>query len=204
MENIYYASALSVIGYADVINKTSVPRRVAPIFANWEWSNCVLPALESSQCLFPPFRLVDDLVIGGIIAPLSDFKEFIGEKVTSIVPKLPAVPQGMLWIDEKLGVHYGPQNIENNKLYELAAEKVKQGLNAFKSGNLEEALKCARWACAANQKSLKPIALEAAIYKIQENEPGFNLMKTNMLEGVTDAHYFNDEVDSLVKQYPLK
>ncbi len=200
MEDLRYIKTLKVIGYSDVIDKTSVPRRVAPIFADYEWSDCINPSIGNSQVLFPPFKLIDNLVIGGTVAPLEDFKEFVGERVTSINPNLPAVLQGMLWVDEGLNVHYGPQDEENNFLYEQAAKKVKQGLISFKSGKLEDALQCARWACAANQKSLKPIVLEAAIYQIQKNKAGVDLMQ-NLLNGVTDRHYFNEEVNSLVEQY---
>ncbi len=202
MEDMRYIKTLEVIGYSDVIDKTSVPRRVAPIFADYEWSDCINPSIGNSQVLFPPFKLIDNLVIGGTVAPLDDFKKFVGERATSINPNLPAVPQGMLWVDEGLNVHYGPQDEENNFLYEQAAEKVKQGLIAFKARNLEEVLNCARWACAANQRSLKPIVLEAAVYKIREDTPAFEFMKKQLI-GIPDRHYFDEEVNLLVDKYFL-
>ena len=190
MINIHETKNLEIVAYADVLHKPTVIHRVAPIFS----------ISTDTTYLIPPFRLIDNLVIDGKVIPTTEFERHIKNQVTLIDPKLQAIPKGMLWIDEGLKVHYGQQDEENNKLYEQAAEKVKQGLKALSSGNLEEAIKCARWASAANQESLKPLVLEAAVYKIQKSEPGFNLMR-KMLEGVPDAHYFDEEVDSLIKQY---
>jgi hypothetical protein len=188
---ISYVKELKVVGYSDIIKQTEVPMRVAPIFK----------FNHKSKCLFSPFRLVDNMVIRGTIAPKSDFEEMVQrEEVTKLLDSFPAIPQGMLWIDESLTVHYGDQKKENDKLKEQAYERLKLGFKAFGGGDLETALKCARWASAANQNSLKALALEGAVYKLQNNPAGISLIEKMSAE-VPDGQFIRDEIGALLGKY---
>lgn len=198
-ERVVNTDGLIVIGYNDVIKKTEVPRRVSPVF-KFNYIN----AKYADKCLFPPFRLVDNLIIGGTIEPESDFEEMVQtETATKLSKSFPAIPQGMLWVDENLAIHYGNQKEENDKLKEQAYLKLKSGIEVFYKKDLEGALKCAMWASAANQQSLKALALQAAVYKTNENGAGLKLIK-QMAENVPEGLFLDDEVNLFLEKYYLK
>jgi hypothetical protein len=191
-KHIYFVDELKVVGFADFIGKTTVPRRVAPIF---QFNK------EAHDCIFPPFRLIDELVVGGNLGSEADFIEMVEERNATRLPvPIDAQKSGMLWVDENLEVHYGIQEQENKILNDLAGKRLLLGYQAFELGDYETALSCARWASAANQRSLNALVLEAAVYHIGVNKSGLKLMK-QMAADVPDGYFFDEEVSRLVRLY---
>ena len=195
VKQVYYIDNLEVVGFADFIVNTSVPRRVAPIF---KFKN------DDRGFVFPPFRLIDELILGGKLGSEADFVGLIEERnATKLLEPIDAQRSGMLWIDENLEVHYGIQEQQNKILIDLAVKRLLVGYRAFELGDFQTALSCARWASAANQRSLNALVLEAAIYRISDNESGLKLIK-QMSTDVPDGNFFNEDVRRLVRLHCRK
>src|SRR3989338_7124422 len=197
---IHNTNNLNVIGYADTFDSNAVPSRVAPIFL----------LSDRDSVLAPPFRLLGDLVIkkdDGLdpgTFPYSHFKtNFLDRSATRLRESLQAIPNGMLWVDELLDTHYGPQEEENRKLRDLAMTKLRKSYDLIKSGKFEDALRESRWAAAADESSLMAVVLQAAVYKIRgsrESNGAIELLKRRSMSR-TDHAFFDEAVEEIVKSF---
>jgi len=197
--SVHTFNELEVTGYLDVIRPPTVldkiqtlpPRRATPIFRFYDTQNY----------LFPPLRIVEDLVTHGKVRDISVFNEEVESgNMIKLKEPIPAIYQGMLWVDQNLSVHYGQQEQEERMLRYVAVEKLKQGYDALKKGDLEKVISCARWAFSANPQSLKSVALLTAGYIIQGSEVRLNDLK-RITKVNPDQFALDDEVNILVKQY---
>ena len=145
---------LEIVGYADAFDALTVPRRVPPVFRFTD---------QKESCVFPPYRLVGRWVLDGAVAPMTDFEEMVARRrATLLSTPLKAEPDAVLWIDEGLNTHYGPQDRENDTLRSEALLQVKLAEVKYRQGDYSTALKHARWASAAAEDSLYAILVEAA------------------------------------------
>lgn len=192
---------LQVIGYADAFDATTVPRRVAPIFAF---------RANAQHCLFPPFRIAGPYVCGGTVAPATDFQQMLAEhRATKLQTPLAAQPSGLLWVNDRLAVHYGPYDVENKSLRARADERIEDAKANLKKQALDAALRDVRWASAANEDSLHAIALEAVILRgIAESQGWTDERVENSIAVlkdqawlVPDGSRFLDEVNHLVREF---
>ena len=96
MEHEYAIELLDVIGFDPRCEMTGM--EVCPIFRDRKQQDLII---------FPPFRLNGERVVGGRIGSNGEFVALERMKrITEIKTSFPAKPGFVLWVDEKLMLHY--------------------------------------------------------------------------------------------------
>jgi len=181
-------SELEIIGYADVLPPDTPPRKVAPIFRY---------KAESDRFLFPPFRLIDDQVVNGTVGTRHDLDRLVANaQATPLPDPIPTCPSGVLWIDENLAPHYGPQRDMLAELRNLAREKYRAAKNAFANAQYDAAQHLARHAFAADERLWLALALQAAVDRLRQDHDGVVALKT-IAADLVDPEDFDQEVEHL-------
>ena len=85
---------LEIIGYANSLDESLVPRVVAPIFRYRD---------DVETLLFPPFRIPEDHVLGGTIGHIAEMQGLIDSgQATKIDTPIPAQLSQSLWINSEM------------------------------------------------------------------------------------------------------
>ncbi|MBK8727751.1 MAG: hypothetical protein IPL96_17365 [Holophagaceae bacterium] len=193
-------SQLEIVGYADVLRAGTIPRRVAPIFRYIE-DKTLIDA--RARGVFPPFRLIDEFVLNGTVAPMSDLEAGISaHRATRLGAPIPACPSSLLWIDENLIPHYGPHKEVNADLQAQARERYKLAKTKFLLGQYDAARSLARWACAADPRLWLALALQAAMRQLESKPAEVELLEDYASEYV-DASDFHSWIELLIREYQL-
>ncbi|KKK97196.1 hypothetical protein LCGC14_2655160, partial [marine sediment metagenome] len=192
---------LEVVGYADVLRPGTIPRRVAPIF---RYRVAAGMPMDQARYVFPPFRLVDEFVINGTVGIESDLDTAVTDiRATRLDQPILAQPSSVLWIDENLDSHYGPQKEINANLQRQAMKKYRQAKEAFQQGQYEKARQLARWAFAADQRCWLALALQAAMRQLEGDEQAVAVMGY-LAADLVAAEDFGDQVDRLAQEVSAK
>ncbi|MGA2594954.1 MAG: hypothetical protein ABSH32_34080 [Bryobacteraceae bacterium] len=168
MPNPWNVDDLEVVGYANVLKSDMLPSVVPPVFR-----------LKSSaeRALLPPYSFNAGFLCNATEAPQSELEALRDSNdITLFDHAFPARGGFELWIDRAFHWHYQPRDEAGGELSRIAAEAIENATEALRQGNLEEAERLTSVATSANDKRLEPLAIKAAIRRIQGDTAGERLM----------------------------
>ncbi|MCX6635815.1 MAG: hypothetical protein NT090_12160 [Acidobacteria bacterium] len=159
---------LEIAGYAEVLKETMLPSVVPPVFR--------LKA-DPRRSLLPPYSFNGGFVCNAAeVAPreleaLRDARE-----ITLFDDPFPAQHGYELWVDQSFQRHYEHRDQAEANLGRIAAASIGQAEVALREGSLEEAERLAGVAISADDRRVEPLAIKAAIRRLQGNATGESLM----------------------------
>ncbi len=146
---------LVIIGYNDVLDSASLPAVVAPVFRDKKNTNNIL---------FPPFRVIEDVVVGGTWASDERWNGLVAlGEMSQLERPFTAQPDHELWVDLDGKTRYEPRHKARHSLQKLAQRYLDKARKALANGNREESLEFAGIAFNADTRQVDPLAIKAAI-----------------------------------------
>jgi hypothetical protein len=97
-------------------------------------------------------------------------------EITLFDAPIPARPGYELWVDQSFVWHYEPREVADKTLNGIASDCIEKAVAALKRGDFEAAERLAAVAISANDRRVEPLAIKAAICKMQGNGAGADLM----------------------------
>jgi len=150
---------LFIIGYADRTLPVLCPCVVPPVFVIDN---------DVSSVLRPPFKLVDNFVIGGFWDDKYSWLEDVMKgKVTQIEVPIKAQPNYVLWLDSEMALHYDQKESFDAKMKTFSEEHIQMANEYLKAGDLNMAVKKAAKAFNADARRVDPLLMKAAIRKYE-------------------------------------
>jgi hypothetical protein len=132
---------------------------------------------DPRRSLLPPYSFNGGFVCNAAeVAPreleaLRDARE-----ITLFDDPFPAQPGYELWVDQSFQRHYEHRDQAEANLGRIAAASIGQAEAALKEGSLEEAERLAGVAISADDRRVAPLAIKAAVRRLQGNATGESLM----------------------------
>lgn len=177
---------LEIVGYAEVLKETMLPSVVPPVFRL---------KTDPRRSLLPPYSFNGGFVCNAAeVAPreleaLRDARE-----ITLFDDPFPAQPGYELWVDQSFQCHYELRDQAEASLGRIATASIGQAEAALKEGNREEAERLAGVAISADDRRVEPLAIKAAIRRLQGNAAGESLM-AELAAPVLEERLFSSLVD---------
>ena len=167
MAEVIFVENLDIAGYADVLNANMLPTIVAPVFR-----------LKTGEgwALLPPYSFNAGLLVGAAKIPASELEDLqVAREITLFTQSFAAVRGFDLWVDQSFEPRYEPRSEAREKLDKIASDAMAKAEVALRSGDLEAAEEFSGIAISANDRKPEPLALKAAIRRIQGNSAGERL-----------------------------
>ena len=159
---------LEIVGYADVLKETMLPSVVPPVFR--------LKA-DAQRTLLPPYHLNAGFLYNATEVPRSELEELSGSReITLFDDAFPAHAGFELWVDESFQCHYQPLDVAEQELRRIADEAIQGAADALRRDKLPQAERLSGVAISADDRRVEPLAIKAAIRRIQNNKTGEQLM----------------------------
>ena len=183
---------LEIVGYADVLKETTLPSVMPPVFrlkADAQWA------------LLPPYHLNAGFLYNATEIPRSELEELSGSReITLFDDAFPAHAGFELWVDESFQWHYQPLDEAKQELRRIADRAIQSAEDALRKGDLRQAERLSGVAISADDRRVEPLAIKAAIRRIDKNKTGEQLM-AELAAPVLDERSFgvlvNDYYSSL-------
>ena len=168
MGKVRELNELEIVGYAEVLKDTMLPSIVPPVFR--------LKAGPRSA-LLPPYSFNAGLLCNAaeVLWPEVEALKEAGE-ITLFDEPIPAQPGYELWVDQSQAWHYEPREQVDKTLERIARSSIEQAEAALKTGDLSEAERLSGVAISADDRRVEPLAIKAAIRRMQSNASGEALM----------------------------
>jgi len=184
MSTVTQLHELDVVGWNDVLEEASLPSIVAPVFARRD---------APERILFPPFRIVEDLVVGGTATNRTDWDElvFLG-RASALESPVRARAEHELWLDLDGNPRYEPRRKAREHLKELAEGFLNDARKALAEGRVDDALRWAQQAFNANDRLVDPLAIKAAVRLSEGADDEVELLAE--LAGVSCSRKLFDQV----------
>ena len=177
---------LEIVGYADVLKETTLPSVMPPVFrlkADAQWA------------LLPPYHLNAGFLYNATEIPRSELEELNGSReITLFDDSFPAHAGFELWVDQSFKWHYQPLDEAKQELRRIADRAIQIAEDALRKGDLRQAERLSGVAISADDRRVEPLAIKAAIRRIQKNKTGERLM-AELAAPVLDERSFNLLVD---------
>ena len=168
MGNIRDVNDLEIVGYAEVLKESMLPSIVPPVFR-----------LKTSprSALLPPYSFNAGLLCNAAEVPWPEVEALkeAGE-ITLFDEPIPAQSGYELWVDQSYDWHYEPRRQVDETLERIARSSIEQAESALVAGNLSEAEHLAGVAISADDRRIEPLAIKAAIRRMQSNASGEGIM----------------------------
>lgn len=159
---------LEIVGYANVLKETMLPSVVPPVFR--------LKA-DTRRAFLPPYSFNAGLLCNATEVSQSELEELRDSREITLFPgAFPARPNFELWVDQSFQWHYKPLDEAAQTLHRIAHEAIKNAEDALRKGDLQQADRLSGVAISADDWRVEPLAIKAAIRRIQGNKAGENLM----------------------------
>jgi|SRR5580658_169059 hypothetical protein len=159
---------LEIVGYGNVLTNDMLPSVVPPVFRLRS---------DANRALLPPYSFNAGFLCNATEVSQSELEDLRhSNEITLFGDAFPARAGFELWVDQAFQPHYQPRDEANRKLSRIAAEGIKNAGEALRRGNLEEAQRLSGIAISADDKRVEPLAIKAAIRRVQGNETGERLM----------------------------
>jgi hypothetical protein len=159
---------LEIVGYANVLNDNMLPSVVPPVFRL---------KVDHSRALLPPYSFNAGYLCNATEVPQAELEALRdAREITLFESTFRAKPDSELWIDQASRWHYEPREEANKELSRTASEEIQQAEDALRRGDLQQAERHSGVAISANDKRVEPLAIKAAIRRLQENAAGERLM----------------------------
>jgi hypothetical protein len=159
---------LEIVGYAEVLKETMLPSVVPPVFRL---------KTDPGRALLPPYSFSGGYLCNATeVAPpeleaLRDARE-----ITLFDSPLQAQPGYELWVDQRFAWHYEPRAQVDKTLGQIATDSITQAEAALNEGKLEQAERLCSVAISAHDTRVEPLAIKAAIRRMQGNTTGESVM----------------------------
>ncbi|MBL8228921.1 MAG: hypothetical protein JNL98_10605 [Bryobacterales bacterium] len=177
---------LEIIGYSDVLDASMLPSAVPPVFRN-----------RARRVLVPPFFLRSGYLYNATEISQQEADALRNAmQITLFEQSFPAVPGHELWIDQSFQYHYEPADQAKQKLFQIADDAIREAESALLSGDWQKAERISGMAYCANDRRMEPLAIEAAIRRLQGNRDGERLMKEMARPFLADSAF-----ESLIERY---
>jgi hypothetical protein len=177
---------LEIVGYADVLDETMLPSVVPPVFRI---------KAKPQRAFLPPYSLNAGFLCNATEVPVSELEELRDSReITLFDPAFPARRDFELWIDQSFQLHYQPLDEADRNLSRIATEEIMHAEDAFREGDLRQAERCSGVAISADDGRVEPLAIKAAICRIQSDRSGEHLM-AKLAAPVLEERLFNLLVD---------
>jgi hypothetical protein len=95
-----------------------------------------------------------------------------------------------LWVDQSFQWHYQRLDEVKRKLRAIAEEAIRNAEDALRKGDLQQAERLSGVAISADDRRVEPLAIKAAICRIQRNSTGEQLM-AELAAPVLEERLFN-------------
>jgi hypothetical protein len=159
---------LEIVGYADVLKDTMLPSVVPPVFR--------LKA-DAQRTLVPPYFFNAGFLYNATEIPRSELEELSGSReITLFDDAFPAHAGFELWVDESFQWHYQPLYEAEQELRRIADKAIQSAEDALRRNDLQGTERLSGVAISANDRRVEPLAIKAAIRRIQKNKTGEQLM----------------------------
>ena len=189
MPSPWHVNELEIVGYAEVLKETMLPSVVPPAFRL---------RTDPGRALLPPYSFSGGYLCNATevappeLAALRDARE-----ITLFDNPFPAQPGHELWVDQRFAWHYEPRAQVDKTLGQIATDSIRQAGAALKEGKLREAERLCGVAISADDTRVEPLAIKAAIRRMQGNTTGESVM-AELAAPVLDERSFTQ----LVNNYP--
>lgn len=173
---------LEIVGYADVLKETMLPGVVPPVFR---------VKAGAQRALLPPYHLNAGFLYNATEVPRSELEELSGSReITLFDDAFPAHAGFELWVDESFQCHYQPLDEAERELRRIADEAIRNAEDALRRDDLRQAERLSGVAISADDRRVEPLAIKAAIRRLQRNEAGERLM-AELAAPVLEERLFN-------------
>jgi len=177
---------LEIVGYADVLTETVLPSVVPPVFR--------LKA-DSQRAFLPPYSFNAGFLCNATEVFQSELEELRDSReITLFDNAFPARAGFELWVDQSFQWRYQPLDEAEQELRHIADEAIRKAEDALQKGDLQQAERLSGVAISADDRRVEPLAIEAAICRIQGNKTGEQLM-AELAAPVLEERLFNLLVD---------
>jgi hypothetical protein len=168
MESPWNVEDLEIVGYADVFKETMLPTVAPPVFR--------LKA-DPQRALLPPYFLNAGFLCNATEAPQSELEDLRdGREITLFDHAFPALRDFELWVDQSFQIHYEPLDVARKNLGRIADAAIENAEKALLNGDLQQAERLSGVAISADSRRVEPLAIKAAIRRMQHNQAGERLM----------------------------
>jgi hypothetical protein len=193
MASVWRVDDLEIVGYANVLKETMLPSVVPPVFR--------LKA-DAQRALLPPYSFNAGFLCNATEVPRTELEELRhSRKITLFDVAFPARADFELWIDQSLHQHYEPTDEVKRKLSRIADEAIESAASALRNSDLPEAERLSGVAISADDQRVEPLAIKAAIRRIQGNDGGEHLM-AKLAERALNQELFKVLVDRYFRSTP--
>jgi len=168
MPTLWNVDEMEIVGYGNVLSDDMLPSVVPPVFRLRS---------DVKRALLPPYFFNAGFLCNATEVSQSELQDLRdSNEITLFDDAFPASAGFELWIDQAFQRHYQPRDEANLALRRIAAEGIKNAEEALRLGNLAEAERLSGVAISADDTKLEPLAIRAAIRRIQGNAVGESLM----------------------------
>src|ERR1039457_4569584 len=182
METPWNLDDLEIVGYADVLKETMLPSVMPPVFR--------LKA-DAQRTLLPPYSFNAGFLYNATEIPRSELEDLSGSReITLFDDAFPAHAGFELWVDESFQWHYQPLDEAKRHLRDIADKAIRSAEGALRRDDLRQAERLSGVAISADARRLDPLAIKAAIRRIQKNKTGEQLM-AELAAPVLEERLFN-------------
>ncbi len=186
MQRAWHLEELEIVGYANVLKETMLPSVVPPVFR--------LKA-DPGRALIPPYSLNAGFLCNATEVPQSELKDLNdAREITLFDTAFTAHADFELWADQSFQWHYQPLDDVNRTLSGIAATEIENAENALRKRDLTTAERLSGVAISADDRRMEPLAIKAAIRRLQGNTAGEKLM-AELASPVLDGLRFKLLVD---------
>jgi hypothetical protein len=159
---------LEIVGYANVLKEGMLPSVVPPVFR--------LKA-DARRAFLPPYSFNAGFLCNATEVPQSELEELRDSReITLFDVAFPARAGFELWVDHSFQRHYEPLDEAKQILRGIAHEAIENAEDALRKGDRRQAERLSGIAISADDRRVEPLAIKAAIRRMQGNEAGERLM----------------------------
>ena len=159
---------LEIVGYADVLKETVLPTVVPPVFR--------LKA-DSQRAFLPPYSFNAGFLCNATEVLQPELEELRDSReITLFDNAFPAHARFELWVDKSFQWHYQSWDEAEQELRRIADEAIRNAEDALRRGDLQQAERLSGVAISADDRRVEPLAIKAAICRINGNQAGEQLM----------------------------
>lgn len=167
MPSLWNLDDLEIAGYANVLKETMLPTVVPPVFR--------LKA-HPQRAFLPPYSFNAGFLCNATEVPQSELEQLRGSGEITLFDVFSARADFELWVDRSFQWHYEPRDLAEEKLHRIADEEIRAAEVALRMDDLEKAERLSGVAISADDRRMEPLAIKAAIRRIQGNTLGEQLM----------------------------
>ena len=182
---------LEIVGYAGSLNKSLVPRVVAPIFQYRD---------NAQILLFPPFRIPENHVLGGTTGTITEMQEMVDSgRATRIEPPIPALPEHSLWINSEMAPLYADRYAVEEELKATAWKSIAKAKALLLQGDIDGADTACVVALNADDRIPDPLIIRSVICR-RNGRPDLADVMRDMALTLCGADVFDPAVEHWIKR----